>query len=76
MCCLQPMPDRRLDPDVTIPPQKCIITFLICCMFGIFKKVMFAVKHIVTCIGDAGILIVVAVSIYLKVLVSAKYKLL
>ena len=70
------MPDRRLDPDVTIPPQKCIIMLLICCMFGIFKKVMFAVKHIVTCTGDAGILIVVAVSIYLKVLVSANYKLL
>ena len=24
LCCLQPMPDRRSDSDVTIPPQKCI----------------------------------------------------
>jgi E3 ubiquitin-protein ligase CHFR len=23
MCCLQPMPDRRLETDVTIPPQTC-----------------------------------------------------
>lgn len=23
MCCLQPMPDRRHDSDMSIPPQKC-----------------------------------------------------
>ena len=24
LCCLQPMPDRRSDSDVSIPPQKCM----------------------------------------------------
>ena len=23
LCCMRPMPDRRRDSDVTIPPQKC-----------------------------------------------------
>ena len=23
LCCLQPMPDRRSDTDISIPPQKC-----------------------------------------------------
>ena len=25
LCCLQPMPDRRTDPDLSIPPQKCML---------------------------------------------------
>ena len=27
MCCLQPMPDRRLDTDIRVPPQKCEVFF-------------------------------------------------
>ncbi len=26
LCCLQPMPDRRNDSDMSIPPQKCTYT--------------------------------------------------
>ena len=67
---MQPMPDRRHDSDVTIPPQKCEL-----CNDDVTKKllrddVMQAIsveKHTVTCTGVVSSLDVVDALIYLKV---------